>query len=356
MNLEELLATPSLVLMKAISGSHAYGTAIEGSDTDIKGVFLFPKHSFYGLSYDAQLADSKNDVVFYELRRFTDLLLKNNPNLLELLETPEDCMLEKHPLMEAYKPALFLSQRCFHTFSGYAMEQIKKARGLNKKIVNPVEKKRKTPLDFCYILDNHRSLPLISWLEDQGWQQKHCGLSSIPHFKNTYALFHDATSTKKYKGIIQKANSNDIGLSSIPKALKADAVLYFNKEGYQTYCKDYRQYWDWVANRNELRYKGTLKHGKNYDAKNMMHTFRLLDMAEEIAKEGRVIVRRPNREFLLAIRSGDFEYDDLLEKAKRKVAGIEQLFKKSKLPLHPPHQQIEQLLIETRTQLYELIP
>lgn len=353
MTLEEL--TPSLILMKMISGSHAYGTAIEGSDTDIKGVFLYPKPSFYGLSYDAQLADKKNDVVFYELRRFTDLLLKNNPNLLELLETPADCMLEKHPLMDAYKPALFLSKKCFHTFSGYAMEQIKKARGLNKKIVNPVEKKRKTPLDFCYILDNHRSLSLIGWLESKQWQQAHCGLSSIPHFKNTYALFYDDTGTKGYKGIIQKTSSNDIGLSSIPKALKADAVLYFNKEGYQTYCKDYRQYWEWVDNRNELRYNSTLRHGKNYDAKNMMHTFRLLDMAEEIAKERRIIVRRPNREFLLDIRNGSFEYDDLLEMARKKVIGIEELFNRSKLPSHPPYQQIEQLLIETRMQLYELL-
>jgi hypothetical protein len=97
-------------------------------------------------------------------------------------------------------------------------------------------------------------------------------------------------------------------------------------------------------------------HGKNYDAKNMMHTFRLLDMAEEIAKEGRIVVHRPNRDFLLDIRNGNFEYDDLLAMAKQKVARIEQLFKKSKLPEHPPYQQIEQLLIATRTQLYELLP
>ena len=352
MTLEELLSVPSLILIKAISGSHAYGTAIEGSDTDIKGVFVLPKPLFYGLSYDAQLADQKNDVVFYELARFTHLLLKNNPNLLELLATPEDCMLKKHPIMEAYKPELFLSQKCYHTFSGYALEQIKKARGLNKKMANPVDRKKKTPLDFCYILDNHQSIPFINWLDYKKWQQTYCGLSKISHFKNTYALFYDASGEQGYKGVIQKASSNDIGLSSIPKNRKADAILYFNKEGYQTYCKDYRQYWAWVENRNELRYKDTLEHGKNYDAKNMMHTFRLLDMAEEIATEQRIIVRRPNREFLLAIRNGQFEYDDLLEKAQRKVLRIEQLFKKSKLPLAPDYQKIEQLLIATRNQLY----
>ncbi len=40
----------------------------------------------------------------------------------------------------------------------------------------------------------------------------------------------------------------------------------------------------------------------NYDAKNMMYVFRLLNMAEEIARYKKVNVRRPEREYLLKIR------------------------------------------------------
>lgn len=64
-----------------------------------------------------------------------------------------------------------------------------------------------------------------------------------------------------------------------------------------------------------LRDRNTLSHGKRYDAKNMMYTFHLLDMAAEILKDGQINVRRPNREELLRIRGGEYEYDDLIQRA-----------------------------------------
>ncbi len=41
----------------------------------------------------------------------------------------------------------------------------------------------------------------------------------------------------------------------------------------------------------------------------MMHTMRLLRMAKEIATEGKINVLRSDREYLLAIKNGQFEYD-----------------------------------------------
>src|SRR6218665_437133 len=105
-----------------------------------------------------------NDEVYYEIGRFVELLLKNNPNILEILASPEDCILYKHPLMEQFKLEDFLSKLCKDSFAGYAMTQIKKARGLKKKIANPIEKKRKSLLEFCYILQGYESVPLLQWL------------------------------------------------------------------------------------------------------------------------------------------------------------------------------------------------
>jgi hypothetical protein len=51
----------------------------------------------------------------------------------------------------------------------------------------------------------------------------------------------------------------------------------------------------------------------------MMHIFRLLNMAEDIAREGIVRVRRPERDFLLKIRGGEFEYDYLVKMAEEKL-------------------------------------
>ncbi len=69
-------------------------------------------------------------------------MAKNNPNMLELLSMPAGCVLYKHPLYSQFKSELFLSRLCQTTFAGYALTQVKKAKCLNKKIVNPIEPQR----------------------------------------------------------------------------------------------------------------------------------------------------------------------------------------------------------------------
>jgi len=60
----------NLIVLEAISGSHAYGLQLPTSDVDIKGVFVLPQKQFYGLDYVPQVNDEKNYTVYYELRRF----------------------------------------------------------------------------------------------------------------------------------------------------------------------------------------------------------------------------------------------------------------------------------------------
>jgi len=137
----EDLKEKGLIILECLSGSKAYGLDTPESDTDIKGVFILPKHMYYGLNYIPQVSNSTNDIVYYELGRFIELLSVNNPNILELLYTPESAILYKHPILNQLKSEWVLSKRCEKTFGNFALSQIKKARGLNKKIVNPVDKK-----------------------------------------------------------------------------------------------------------------------------------------------------------------------------------------------------------------------
>ena len=335
-----------LIIFECISGSRAYGTDLPTSDTDIRGVFVLPQADLYGLEYTEQVNDDTNDMIFYELRRFVELLAKNNPNILELLCAPADCILYKHPLFDRLRPEDFLSKLCKDTFAGYAVSQIKKARGLNKKILNPMAKERKSLLNFCYVLSGNGSQPAPDWLAGRGWRPENCGLVNVPHARDVYALFYDETNTLNYAGIVAGPDSNAVSLSSVPKETQPVAYLYVNHDGYSSYCKDYREYWDWVEKRNDARYQNTLDHGKNYDAKNMMHTFRLLDMAAEILETGRVIVRRPSRAELLNIRAGAFDYDELIVRAEEKVTLVEAAAATSSLPDRPNLARIEQVLIE----------
>lgn len=352
MTLEQLHSDNRHLLLKCISGSQAYGLALPHSDTDIKGVFILPKHEYYGLNYTDQINNETNDEVYYELIKFIDLLLKNNPNILELLNTPEDCILQRHPVMNLIQPEMFLSKLCNQTFGQYAYAQIKKARGLNKKILNPLDKKRKSILDFCYVVQGQGSVPASRWLNLNHYNQENCGLVRIDHMRDLYALFHQSQTDRKFNGIYSGDAANDVSLSSVPEGLEPRTILYFNKDGYSVYCKEYKQYWEWVDLRNEERYENTISHGKNYDAKNMMHVFRLLNMAEEIARYKKVNVRRPEREWLLRVRNGEFSYEDLLKRAEERIGLIDELFKQSDLPEAPDATSGELLAVQVREQIY----
>lgn len=351
MTIEDLQRN-QLILFECLSGSKAYGLDVPGSDTDIKGVFLLPKERFYGFDYIPQVANTTNDIVYYELGRFLELLSKNNPTALEMLGTPAHKVRIRHPLLADLHPGLFLSKRCKDTFGGFAFTQIRKARGLNKKIRNPVAKERKSVLDFCYVFQRQGSLPVATWLQQQGWQQTQVGLVPVPHARDVYGVYVDREGGLGYKGIVQKETANQVVLSAVPKTAQPVAYLSFNKDGYSTYCKDYREYWAWVDQRNENRYLDNVAHGKNYDSKNMIHTFRLLDMAEEILRLGEVIVERPNREELLAVRSGKWTYDELMKKADEKMQAVEEAYQNSSLPEVPDVKLAEQLLIALRAQFY----
>ena len=347
------LKKQGLILFECISGSKAYGLDLPHSDTDIKGVFIIPEDHLFGSRYVEQVANETNDEVYYELGRFIELLKKNNPNLLEMLGTPLDKILYRDPLLERIQPALFLTRKCKDTFGGFAFTQIRKARGLNKKIVNPVDREKKNILSFCYVLHGQGSIPLKKWLELEEVAQEQCGLVNIPHMKDIYGLYTDRDGSMAYKGIMRKESATSPLLSSIPKGERPAGHLYFNKDGYTKYCKDYRDYWAWVEHRNEERYTQTIAHGKNYDAKNMMHTFRLLDMAKEILETGQIIVRRPNRDHLLSIRKGEWEYDELIAAAEKKMAEVEQAHAHSNLPDELDEGQIESLLVSIRRACYE---
>ena len=347
-SLEQARETGNL-FFECIAGSRAYGTDLPESDIDLRGVFVMPRSHFYGLGRVEQVSDSTNDETYYEIGRFIELLSKNNPNILEMLYSDEDCTRFRHPLFASIRPEFVLSKLCEATFAGYAMTQVKKARGLNKKIVNPMEGPRKSILDFCHVVSGQGSVPVLDWLSRCEIEQEACGLVKVPHMRDVYAVFAGFPTCR---GIVRDREATEVILSSIPKGAEPIGWMSFNKDGYKKYGKEYREYQSWLANRNEARYANNIEHGRNYDSKNLMHTFRLLDMAEEIAKEHTITVRRPNRDFLMRIRKGEFAYDDLISMADEKIETIQEAFAASDLPDTPDREALEEVLIQIREEWY----
>lgn len=356
------LKNKGLLLFEAISGSRAYGTHKPTSDTDYRGVYILPIENLLGYDYVEQVSDATNDAVYYEIGRFLQLLQSQNPNIIELFNMPQENIIYKHPMFDMIleHKDKFISKVCRHSFGGYAIAQIQKARGLNKKIVNPVARERKSILDFCYVIDGYSTYPLRQFLDNSAYDQSKCGLVNVPHAKDVYALFYDhygsdETSRIGYRGIVNDDDtSNEVRLSSIPKGEKPVATIIYNKDGYTRYCKDYKEYWDWVDKRNEDRYNTNTEHGKNYDSKNMMHCIRLLRMAAEIARDNKVMVKRPDATELMSIRNGDRDYDDLISEADNALLELDTLYEQSDLQDSVDKEFVNQLLIDFRMKMYAL--
>ncbi len=369
-------------LLLVMRGSHAYGTNVESSDIDYAGVFIQPLNDILGFNYTDQINDDKNDIVIYEIKRFLELLQTNNPTVLELLNTPDDCILYKDPSFDEIldNKEKFITKICSKSFGGYAKQQISKAKGQNKKQNWEKDKvTRKTPLDFCYLHMGEKSVSLKDYLDRNGLDQKFCGLSNVPHSRDTYALFYDRMSDFRYsdkrpkwekflsnlfnrikplefKGVSFE-NSNDIRLSSIPKGLPKSYFIghiSYNKDGYSQHCKDYLSYQEWLKNRNESRWVDVESHGQKIDGKNMLHCMRLIQMAREIGEGKGINVRRENAQYLISIRRGEVDLQTLIEYVEKEILEIDKLFESSSLPDNVDTDFINNMLVKIRKQIYNL--
>jgi len=73
-----------IILFKTIVGSQSYGTNVEGSDIDYKGVFIQDPYDKYMNGYRDELTVNK-DEKYFELEKFLLACSTGNPTLLELL-------------------------------------------------------------------------------------------------------------------------------------------------------------------------------------------------------------------------------------------------------------------------------
>ena len=376
-------------LYLVVRGSHAYGTNIETSDTDYAGVFIQSEEDILGNKYVEQINDDKNDIIIYEIRRFLELLGSNNPTVLELLNTPEDCVIYKDPIFDLVlnDRERFITKICAKSLGGYAKQQISKAKGQNKKQNWEKDKvTRKEVLDFVYVIEGEKSIPWKVWNEDKKYEEKFIGVVNVPNARDIYAVYYDFIARNMfsenisektriiliklqkesgqpmgfgYKGLVKtgeginSAESNQLRLSSILKDEEPICVVTYNKDGYTQHCNDYKSYQTWLEQRNEARWVDVQSHGQKIDGKNMMHCMRLIQMSREIAEGKGIIVRRPNSKELISIRKGEVDLQTLIDKVEKEIVEIDKLFEESNLPDIVDNKLIHNLIVKIRKEIYK---
>lgn len=346
------------LIYEYISGSHSYGLNTQDSDIDLRGVFILPLNERLSiLDYNQELANDKQDIKYYELKKFLKLLIDANPAVIESLWITKDCVKLLEPKMQMIidNKELFITKKAYFTHSGYAYSQISKCKGQNKLVHNPRPIDPPKKEDFCWIIPvffkdswGHK-FGCMKWelaeklmesppcrpipLKEVGIDLKDYHVAALEHVSNTYRLYNYGS--KDPKGVFR---GNDMLVcESIPledEELRFSGLLIYIEHEYEKAMNDWKNYWNWIKTRNEKRWLDQENKTVDYDVKNMSHCFRLLYSGKNIFKNGEPIVRfeGEQRQFLMDIRKNKFTYEYLMELVEKEMKELDELKEKSTLP------------------------
>ncbi len=298
-----------------LHGSHAYGTNTPTSDIDVKGIAIPPSEYFLGFSKNFEQAELKGkepDGVIYEIRKFFKLARDCNPNIIEVLHTDESDWISIHRVGKTIidNRDLFLSKKAYYTFFGYARAQLKRINTHYRWLKNPPQ----APLTRVEFGLSER--PVIAP------DQLAAAMTDIQKKIETWDVNWDSIEPSERILMQERLSAMlaELQMTSDTRWMGAakllgyedNFILYVQKEReYKQKCADWDSYQEWKRSRNPQR--AVLEEKFGYDTKHGMHLVRLIRMCREILTTGKVIVKRPDREELLAIRDGALPYEQLVE-------------------------------------------
>lgn len=326
-------------------GSHAYGTNIETSDKDYRGIALgLPEH-YVGYEVFTQDVKKDPDLTIFEVKKFIHLASQCNPNVLEILFVDKsdilDCSAAGETLL-AYRD-LFVTKRARHTFSGYAAAQLKRIRAHYRWLKNPP---KKAPERSEFNLPERTLIPADQLAAAQANIRKQLDSWSLDFLDDLEPSTRLAITGKiaDYLSEIQVSMDENawIGAARMVGYNDNFILLLDRERKYETAKREWINYNTWLKERNPTRAALEAKFG--YDTKHGMHLVRLLRMAREILTTNKVIVKRPDAEELLSIRNGAWSYEKLVEWADKEDKALQEVSKLSSLPNSPDIKKIGNLL------------
>jgi predicted nucleotidyltransferase len=339
-----------------LHGSQAYGLATDQSDVDIKGIFIPPKTVESNLfnrseqfendsQVEAKLAHLKNpknpklESTIFSLKKFMVLASQMNPNIVELLWTdPKDHFIVKPVMTKLLENRdVFLSSKAKFTFSGYAFAQAAKIERHRKWIVLGDLKEPKRE-DFGLPATRARQLDEVFGFiksEVERWNLSKFSMEEMDRSELKETIWE----------LVANVSTLQVGWDNWPQAyeaavvnklakeydLKEEVVNLLNKEReFKRAMETHKSWINWKTNRNKERSK--LEEKSGYDTKHASHLVRLMRMGYEILTEGKVIVKRPDREEILGVKQGAWSYEKVMEFAKDMQVKLDEAYKTTKLP------------------------
>lgn len=325
-------------------GSHAYGLATPESDIDIKGVAVPPREYFHGFVHRFDQAETHDpDMVVYGIQKFFALAADCNPNIIEVLWADETDyrVLTVHGRMLVDMREDFLSKKARHTFAGYAHAQLKRIQTHYRWLKNPP---KSPPTRTELGLPERTVIPTDQLMAAQAAINKRLDQWNA-HFLDGLDPAARLDVIAKMSELLAEMGSNtDNQWVSAARSVGYDANfirLLDLERRYECKRKEWDQYQNWKRTRNPKRAEIETKFG--YDTKHGMHLVRLMRMCREILTIGKVVVKRPDRDELLAIRAGAWSYEQIVEWAEKEDREMDALYETSTLPKAPNRNRLDSI-------------
>lgn len=306
------------IVLLAYGGSIAYGTNIETSDTDIRGIAINSADEILlGRDFE-QVEDKATDTKIYSFNKMIKLLSSANPNIIEILGCKPEHYLKITDIGQLIldNKDIFLSKVVVHSFGGYAHSQLRKLDNKSARSLNQTEKEK-------HILNS-----IIN--------AKYSFASRYSNYNDDiFDLYVDTAENEELESEIYA----DINLTHYPLRDYLNMISEMH-----TIINNY--------DKESKRNKNAVEHNKL--SKHAMHLLRLYMMCIDILDKHEIITYRENEhDLLMAIRNNvDHEFigednqptekfNKLVDEYQKKM---EESAKRTTLPDKPDYNKINELV------------
>ena len=308
------------IVFLTVGGSYAYGTDIETSDIDIRGVCLNGIDELLGGETFEQFIDSRTDTTIYSVSKFLDLVSNCNPNVIEMLFCEPENYIYVSPIGQLIldNRHLFLSKKAFYTFGGYARAQLNRLEN-----------------SLCrgnYYTHNQKEEHIARSVQN-----------AMDTFSNRFtAMTNGKGEVKLYTDEVDETGNKIITIDMTMNRVPLREVRAMLEE-MTNIVRDYDKSGGWRNTKKDVPHLN----------KHIMHLVRLYYMGIEILKDKDLHTYRTNEhDLLVAIRNGLFldenncatqDFYTLLAQLEKE---LENAYKQSTLPNKVDYNKVKELKIK----------
>jgi len=370
-----------------VSGSYAYGTFSSTSDYDLRGWGIPPTEYFltfdkhfeqsdqtfkfkeYPFAKELQQYVTKNsyrrpeqdeeiDHCIYDIRKFFALAAECNPNIIELLFVDENEILICDENGKRVREArdLFLSARAKHTFTGYAVSQLKRINSHRKFLMHPPKEKPTReqfglPATGLIPAEQRGAAEALVNAQIRDWLGYDSQLDktelSIFRENLTDFLSHVLSSKEliiQFKDELEMTRAARLAAMEKIGMDKNYIVVLQKEKEYRDKLTEWTQYQTWVANRNPER--AALETKYLYDVKHGSHLIRLLLQGKDLLTTGKITIKRPEvQQMMCDVKAGAWSYEKLISFMKETDNELQDIYdnKKYVVPHKPKMKELSKL-------------